>query len=202
VNINWLAQGNEEAMQLQYNAARKVFDALVTSYDIADPGRLEGMILEAVGAESSGLGIEKSRLRQKNGMISYQQFSRLLERYQFETDDNNIGRVPWKKFFTFSRIPRMPEENRIVGDYLPVELLSVLFDMDIETLKEEWAEAEGALKELLSSRGIPYDKALYADRFVDRSRCEVAYDYEGERFRFAFIDIEGEVKEFEFYGKE
>ena len=199
VNINWLGMSNNTVMQAQYNAASKVFEALMQQYNVEDPNRLEEMIITAVTASGEET---QSRLRQKNGIISYQQFEQLLERYQFEADDTNVGKIPWKKYFVFHRTSKLPAENLIAGDYLSVELLSVLFDLDMEMIRDEWAEAEGALKGLLSSHGIVFDKALYAETFVDRSRCEVIYSYGEDRFMFAFIDREGEVKDFEFYGKQ
>jgi len=199
VNINWLGMGNISVMQAQYNAARKVFETLMQEYEVEDPNRLEEMITNAInGSETE----DQRRLRQKNGMISYQQFEQLLSRYQFESDDKNIGRIPWKKYFTFYPASKLPEENLIAGDYLSVELLSVLFNLDKEMIQGEWAEADGALKTLLSAHGIPYDKALFSEKFVDHSRCDVTYSYGEDRFRFAFIDREGEVKDFEFYGKQ
>ena len=199
ININWLGMGNVAIMQAQYNVARKVFESLIQQYQVRDPGRLEEILLEEIGlAEQDG----QSRLRQKNGIISYQQFEHILSRYQFDSDDENIGKIPWKKYFVFYPASKLPGENLIVGDYLSVELLSVLFDLDREILKEEWAEAEGALKNLLSSHGVTYDKKLFAQKFVDHSRCEVSYSYGEDRFMFGFIDREGEVKDFEFYGKQ
>ena len=46
------------------------------------------------------------------------------------------------------------------------------------------------------------NKTFMLKGFLPQSRCEVQYDYEGERFGFVFEDIEGEVKYFEFLGKE
>ena len=199
ININWLGMSNISVMQAQYNVARKVFEAIMQQYEVRDPSLLEEMILEAINGSQRE---EQSRLRYKNGMISYQQFEQLLSRYQFESDDENIGKIPWKKYFVFSPASKLPADNLIAGDYLSVELLSILFDIDKEMVKSEWVEAEGALKTFLSSQGIPYDKALFSKQFINRSQCEVIYSYGEDRFMFSFIDKEGEVKDFEFYGKQ
>ncbi len=90
----------------------------------------------------------------------------------------------------------------MAGDYLSPELLAILFNIDKEVIEGEWTEAEGALKTFLSNNGITYDTKLFAEAFVDRSRCEVSYGYEEERYMFSFVDEEGEVKNFEFYGKQ
>jgi hypothetical protein len=201
VNINWLQYGNSQIMTLQYNAAAKVFDMLMQTYNVENPIRLEEILLESTGGYPSYEREGESRLGQKNGIISYQQFKRILNRYQFETDDENIGRIPWNKYFVFNPVSKVPKENMIIGDYLSAELLSVLFDIDMETLKEEWVPGEGALKRFLNSQGIVYESKLFSKNFTKIAYCEADYDFDGERYRFSFTDEEGEVRNFEFYGK-
>ncbi len=201
VNINWLAAGNESNMAAQYDAVRKVFDSLVQNYDIEDPSRLEEMLLEEIGGSRKYVQKEQSRLRQKNGIISFKQFTDILDRYQRETDDRKIARIPWEKFFVFNERPKDPQADLIDGDYISAELLTVLFDIDLASVKEEWAEGT-ELKTFVSELGGSYNAKLFTQDFLDRSQCDVAYDYEGERFMFRFVDIEGEVKNFEFFGKQ
>jgi len=196
VNINWLASGKSAKMRAQYTAAQKVFDYLAQKYALDNPLRLEEMLLHAIRGSGEE---EQSRFVRKNGIISYQEFAQILSRYQFETDDEAVGRIPWKEYFVFQPSGKRPEENLIAGDFVSRALLAALFDIDPASLKEEWVEAEGALKTLLSAHGIPFDKQLFASEFVQRARCEVHYMYEGERFAFAFKDQEGEVSEFEFF---
>jgi len=202
ININWFGLGNSMVMKAQYNAVQKVFSAVAQKYALSDPARLEEMILEVVRPEKAFPDEAQSRLRQKNGIITYQQFEQLLSRYQFETDDGNVGSVPWQRYFVFHPLSDVPEENRVAGDYISIELLSVLFDLDSAVLSEEWTASEGALKALLERYGITYDKQLFSDTFIDRSVCEVGYTYQGDRYMFSFVDSQGEVKDFAFYGKQ
>jgi len=202
VNINWLAAGNREKMTTQYAAAEKIFEVLVEKYEIENPIRLEEMLLEEIDGAKTTNTDEQSRLRRKNGIISYQQFRQVLSRYQFEVDDEKVGSVPWEKYFVFNPVSKVPEENLIEGDYLSQELLAALFDIDPEILKEEWMPGEGALKKLLGDNGILFDAKLFSKGFMSWSYCEVDFDFEDARYRFAFTDIEGEVKDFEFYGKQ
>jgi len=202
VNINWLGEANNPLMEAQYNTAQSVFEALAEKYEIEDPSLLSEMLYKEIRMGESEKSDSESRLVQKNGIISYQQFEHLLSRYQFEADDRNIGNIPWKKYFVFNPVSTEPEENKIAGDYMSIELLSVLFDIDEATLKEEWQEGDGALKRLLSSYGMAFDKKLYAMNFVDQSSCTVIYAYREKQFAFGFIDKEGEVKNFEFYGEQ
>lgn len=201
VNINWLASGNESNMTAQYDAVQKVFESLVENYDIEDASRLEEMLLEEIGGSRKYVQKEQSRLRQKNGIISFKQFTDILDRYQREADDSKIARIPWKKFFVFNERSKDPQGNLIDGDHISAELLAVLFDIDLASVKEEWAEG-GVLKTFVQEMGGSYNGKLFAQDFLDQSQCDVAYDYEGERFMFRFVDIEGEVKNFEFFGKQ
>jgi len=195
VNINWLQyeSSNNPLKQTRYNTAQKVFDAVAQKYEIEDPALLEEMILSKHAL---------TRLTQKNDIMSYRQFIQLLSDYQFEADDRKIGEIPWEKYFVFTPPSKSPESDMIEGDYLSADLLSILFDIDIQTLNEEWSEGEGAFKTLMKKYGIEYDKKLYAEAFINRSRCDVSYIFNKKQFRFAFSDEEGEVKDFEFYGEE
>jgi len=197
VNVNWLGLGNSQEMLEQYNAAQKVFDAVSQTYNLEDAGRLQEMLLEEIGGTKKFVQKEQSRLRQKNGIISYKQFEGIISRYQLEVDDQKVSRVPWAKLFVFS-----PTAKVIDGDYISAELIALLFDIDFATVKEEWIEGEIKLKTFVQNMGETYDKKLFTEDFLAESECEVQYGHADERFRFTFVDIQGEVKNFEFYGKQ
>jgi hypothetical protein len=197
VNINWLGLGNNQEMVEQYNAAQKVFDAVTQGYNLEDAGRLQEMLLEEIGGKEKFVKKEQSRLRQKNGIISLKQFEAILSRYQLEVDDQKVSRVPWSKLFTFSSTAKV-----IDGDYMSAELVSLLFDIDLAAVKETWIAGETKLKAFVKESGEHYSQKLFAKEFLEEATCEVQYGHADERFRFRFVDIEGEVKDFEFYGKQ
>jgi hypothetical protein len=203
ININWLGQGNNPKTKLQYTMAQKVFDTLVQSYDLADPTRLEEILLQAI-SHQNGYDTDEiqSRLRQKNGIISYQQFARLVEKYQLETDDRNVGRIKWEDYFVFNPVKKGKKRDMISGDYLSSALVAILFDIDEESVKEIWSSTQGSLRKLLAQFGIAYDKKLFTEQITERAACEIIYKYQTEQYRFTFRDIEGEVKDFAFYGKQ
>ena len=202
VNINWLDLANDANMSNRYDAVQKVFEMVIQSYDLEDAAKLETLLLEEIGSKRAVVLKEQSRLPQKNGIITYKQFANILDRYQYESDDTKVGTVPWDKYFVFNPVSKDPEENLIDGNYISAELLAVLFDIDLASVKDEWVEGGLELKTFVQNMGASYEEKLYAKEFLPQSRCEVQYDYEGERFAFAFEDIEGEVKHFEFLGKE
>jgi hypothetical protein len=197
VNVNWLGLGNSQEMIEQYNTAQNLFDIISQTYNLEDAGRLQEMLLEEIGGKEKFVQKEQSRLRQKNGIISYKQFEGIISRYQLEVDDQKVGRVPWAKLFVFS-----PTAKEIDGDYISAELISFLFDIDLATVKEEWIEGEIKLKTFVQNMGGTYDQKLFAKDFLEEAECEVQYGHADERFKFTFVDIQGEVKDFEFYGKQ
>jgi hypothetical protein len=180
---------------------------LAQEYNMEDAGRLHEMLYEEIVLPNEATLENQSRFHQKKGIISFQQFENILSRYQFEVDDPNIGSIPWEKYFSF-----FPKSNKIDAEYSSPELISYLFDIGIETVRE-WAfsnmVAQGAekvtLKALVNQSGGNYAqrKSILADKeFLDRTACSVDYALAGEQYRFRFEYIEGEAKHFEFLGKQ
>ncbi len=201
VNINWLGLGNDSKKTALYTVAQDLFEALAQEYGIEDVGRLHEMLLEEIGSRDKSVLKEKSRLHQKNGIISYQQFTEVISRYQFEIDDSHIGSVPWKKYFSFS-----PKAEKIDAEYSSPELISYLFNIDLETVKE-WGSLMGAgtLENLVTQNGGDYAQRksiLAGETFLEATECSVRYALAEEQYRFNFEYIQGEAKHFEFFGKQ
>jgi len=197
VNINWLSKEDDPKMEEQYKMAQRLFESIVQNYDLEDASRLEELILKEIQDKSPFIQKSDNRLFQKNGIISFKQFKRILQQYQFETNDEKISRIPWNKYFIFSE-----KSGPIDGNYLSAELIAVLFDIDIESVREEWTEGTMNLKDFVTQMGGTFNDKLYAKEFVEEAKCSVQYTYQDEQFEFSFIDSEGEVKDFEFNGKQ
>jgi len=198
VNVNWLGWGAEK--EALYSVAQELFEFLSQEYDIEDVGRLQELLLEEIGSKGRYVQKEQSRLHQKNGIISYQQFEEVLTRYQFEADDPHIGSVPWEKYFSFS-----PKAEKIDAQYSSPELIAYLFGLDLEIAKE-WIPSAGAgsLEEFVTQNGGEYTerKAILAgETFMDETECLVSYMLDEQQYSFRFEYIQGEAKHFEFYGK-
>lgn len=201
VNINWLGLGNDSKKAALYTVAQELFELLAQEYDIEDVGRLQEMLLEEIGGTNQFVEKEESRLHQKKGIISYQQFIEIVSRYQFEVDDPKIGTVPWKAYFSFSL-----HADKIDGEYSSPELISYLFDIDVETAEERVSTIEnGSLKNFVNTYGGDYAKRkniLAGEEFLEAAECSVGYALEDGQYRFKFDYIQGEAKHFEFYGKQ
>ncbi len=197
VNINWLGKSEDPKMAEQFNAARDLFEAIAQTYDLEDAGRLEELLLAQMEGKKPFVQKPSNRLLQKNGIISFKQFGQTLQQYQFETDDRKVSLVPWEKYFVFGNTGELMD-----GDYFSAELIALLFDIDLEMVKEEWTEGGMKLKDFVQQMGGSYNDKLYAKEFVEEAKCSVQYAYQDERFEFTFIDSQGEVKDFEFNGKQ
>ncbi|UPT77579.1 hypothetical protein MN086_00130 [Sulfurovum sp. XGS-02] len=201
VNINWLGLGSSGKNAAYSSVAQELFEAIAQEYTIQDPGRLQEMLLEEIGGKNRWVQKEQSRLHQKNGIISYRQFSDIISRYQFEVDDPEIGAVPWKKYFSFS-----PEADKIDAQYSSPELLAYLFDMDVSTVQEWTSLVErGTLENFIRENGGEYEKRksiLAGETFLEAAECSVRYAMADDQYGFKFEYIQGEAKYFEFYGKQ
>ena len=197
ININWLGLENDTKMYPNYAITQKLFDAIAVTYNLADPTMLEEMLLEEIRNDEKFQQKFHSRLLQKSGIINYQQFAQIIERYQLEADDPVVMTIPWEKLFSFTT-----EVDVVDGDYMSPEVVSILFDIELSTVEEEWVPGSGALKTFTQSYNLEYDKKVFAQKFVEHAVCEVVYTYADEPYRFAFVYSQGEVKHFEFFGRQ
>ncbi len=197
VDVNWLGLHNNAQKQHLYQIAQHLFDTLAQEYGLQDADRLLEMLLIEISSNRKFVKKSQSRLIQKNGIISYQQFSNIIRRYEIEVDDLKVARVPWSKYFSFSG-----KAEKIDAEFSSAELISFLFDIDLNTVRE-WKRNphRPSLQQFVNNNGGDYDgykKLLAGSTFLDTSRCSVSF---GAGYRFTFDYIAGESKYFEFYGK-
>jgi len=206
ININWLGQHNNQKMKLHYNTAINIFESIVQLYSLEDGARLQEMLLKEIGGKKRFVKMEESRLQQKKGILTYNQFERIVKRYQFEVDDAKASRVPWKKFFVFNLLATDMKANVVDAEYSSPELISLLFDIDMQIVREWYGSLEkGSVKSFVNENNPYIYKAMtkiLAKGFLKSSICTVSYAYADGRYKFNFEDIDSEVKNFEFYGKQ
>jgi len=198
ININWLAMDRKKEKQYLFDISESLYDTLMQSYTLEDPSRLLEMILQEITSGQKFIKQEQSRLMQKNGIISYQQFSDIISRYEIEVDDLKVASVPWKKYFSF-----YDRAEKINVEHSSIELISFLFDIDINTVREWKAMVEDrpSLQVFVENNGGDYNdkkKLFKAKKDLSESRCNVRF---GGGYRFTFDYIDGEAKYFEFFGK-
>ncbi len=209
VNINWLGlkvtnnmPKNKSHYALLKSTANELFEQISQEYQIEEPDRLYDMILEEIGGKRKSVQKEQSRLHQKNGIISFKQFSYIVSRYRYEVDDTKVMRVPWQKYFSFSNTAK-----KINIEYSSAELIAYLFDIDLSSARE-WVSSleKSSLQSFVSEyAGVEmYNEKksiLNNSKFLGESECFVSYGLMGGQYRFKFEYIQGEAKHFEFYGK-
>ncbi len=197
-NINWLAMEKQQDMQEAYNFAQSVFEFLVQQYNVQDASRLYEMLLNEIQGKDEFTKGTTGRLRQKKGIITYKQFAQIVTKYQLEVDDPKISQIPWKKYFTFSSNAKV-----IDAEYSSAELLSLLFDIDIQSIKEWQAqEMKSSLESFVNESGGSYmarEKLIAGKNFLEESQCMVTYKSADRQYSFKFEYIQGEAKHFEFY---
>jgi hypothetical protein len=211
ININWLSpylskgEKRDKLYQIKRNLARSVYQMLMSEHRVKDPQELFKRILERIGGKKKYVQTEHSRLRQKNGIISYAQFEEIVTQYQLEVDDPKVGKVPWEKYFSFTR-----EGVRIDAEYSAAELLHYLFQIELGTIRE-WQvgrrtdEDTRSLKQLVNDEFQQASYAKYAPILVAEKQapfdalCRVGYNVGGHNYHFTFEYINGGGRHFEFF---
>lgn len=201
-NLNWLTLPDNAATQRYKSALATLFDKIAERYQIDDMGMLVEMIETYIErnrsrAKSSGA----KPYQQKNGMISFREFERIVETYIEKTDDRSVERVPWEALFVFAPPTEKLSRNHVDGDYMSPALVSVWFDLDPEEVAGTWSPGKGALEAFAKRQFVDYDKKLFRTKFPKRSVCRAQYIYKSTPYGFRFVDQNGEVKYFEFLGK-
>ena len=88
---------------------------------------------------------------------------------------------------------------------MSAEALAALFDMELSTVEDEWIPGSGALQTFKQTyQPDEYDKysKVFSKKFVELAECEVVYTYAQEPYKFTFMYSQGEVKHFEFLGRQ
>jgi hypothetical protein len=197
ININWLGYEDNQSMQPQYDMAQMLFDKMVDEYSIEDATMLLDKIIEAIKQDRE---IEsKSRLRDKRGINSIEQFNNIVRDYQFEADDKKIEFIDWELFFSFDF-----DSVVVDGDYISANLVAMLFDMDYDVIKDEWFMGDDLEKFISKHNGDKsnYNKKIFTKDIIERLSCKVTYSYQNSIYAFGFDYLDEGAKRFEFYGNQ
>ena len=194
VDINWLALQNDNKNQKKYNMVSTLLDNISMKYNLEDDSQLLDFILQDIEGKN-----ESIRLKQKKGILSIKQFNTILNRYFVATGDTKVFSVPWSRYFTF-----VSKNANIDSKYLSAQLISLLFDLDSELVKDEWIEGED-LAAFLKDNGANmenFDKKIFSKALLKQMKCTTAYSYNSGVYSFSFNYLDGKVEYFEFYAKQ
>ncbi|CAA6817211.1 MAG: Unknown protein [uncultured Sulfurovum sp.] len=201
VPINWLTSEQASGLQEKSNLVRDVLKYVIELYDIEDPNKLEQLLVERVIGKHVGNQDYEPRLKNKKGIVSKQQFDRILTNYALEYDDPKALKVPWNKYFSF--VPT-DKQTRIDGNYLSPEFISAAFDIPIEIVQDSWIVGESTLATFLKENAIstPINNKIYANKALNAMHCEETFAYKERQYKYKFNYIEGRSSNFEFNGQQ
>ncbi len=201
ININWLGLENNSSEESQnlYRMAQLVFDRLSEQHDIIDSAALLMKIKNAVGNTVETKEISQAFIEQTKGIISLSQLQSIAREYQFESDDMNTEKIEWGKYFSFDQ-----NSTSMDAGYLSPELISLLFDIELDMVQNDWMAGD-ELQPFIASHGG--DLSLYQEKIfqahpAERMRCRIQYGHQGGIYAMGFNYLEGKAEKFEFYGKQ
>jgi hypothetical protein len=201
VPINWLEEGSKWKTIEKTNLAKDVLMQIMEQYDIAEPTKLEELIMQEITGDVSQDQEYDPRVKQQKGIVSKEQFYRVITDYRLLYDDTKAMLVPWEKYFSFSQVNA---KTNIDGVYLTPEFISVAFDIPIEIVLDSWIVGESTLVGFLRENAIvaPINNKIYSKKALNAMHCEQRYAYRDGQYRFNFDYIQGRGTNFEFNGKE
>ena len=201
VPISWLDESFTQKVPEKTSLAKSVLQNVMEQYEIEDPSQLEKLISTAVSGKSLENIDYKPRVKVKKGIVSKEQFNRIITDYLFLSDDTKVLTIPWEKYFTFITVDN---KTKIDGVYLSTEFISVAFEIPIEIVQESWNPQEMTLIEFLQQNGVlePINKNIYSKKPLNAMHCETTYAYKKNQYGFNFNYIEGRSQNFEFNGQQ
>ena len=199
--ISWLDEDLTKLVPEKRILTQEVLRTVMEQYEIQEPNALEEMITQAVSGKVLNHEDYIPRIKSQKGIVSKEQFNRIVTDYFLTYDDPKVLVIPWDKYFSFTKVNN---KTKIDGMYLSPEFISAAFDIPIEIVQESWIEGESTLVPFLRENAIssPVNKKIYANIALNAMHCEQTYGYQGRQYGFKFDYIEGRSGNFEFSGQE
>jgi len=198
ININWLQHENNETHKVLYDIAQLLFEGIMQKYNPANPSQLEDMIKSAIDPENNK-GDDRGYLKPKVGIRSLAQLERIALDYRLMTDDKEVEKIPWGQYFSF-------EYDSLTADagYFSEELVSILFGIDIETVKGEWESGEDLATFVRTFGGDEsfLDPKIFLTQMSEKMHCHITYGMNEDGYAFGFDYRQERIDGFEFYGKQ
>ena len=206
VPIKWLDEKFTKKKIDRLELARKVLTAILEKYEIEEPNKLEEMIISKVTGENQQDREYQPRIKQPKGIFSKKEFYKLLLDYRMRYDDAKVFKIPWDKYFVFIDVT---DKAVIDGDYITAELISIAFDIPLQSVKDDWIvptnieEDKMTLKEFLTRNATEevFDNKLFSNKALNVMHCEERYSYRDRYYSFSFDYSEERSVNFEFHGE-
>jgi hypothetical protein len=198
--ISWLDPQVSPAVPDKNTLAKDVLAYVINLYEIEDPNGLEEMLLEAITGRPLQNVDYEPRLKIQKGIISKQQFDRIITAYVLQYDDPKALQVPWDKYFSFVKVDA---KTKIDGNYLSPEFISAAFDIPIEIVQDSWIVGESTLSTFLRDNAIStaINNKIYANKALNAMHCKQTFAYKERQYGFQFNYLEGRSNNFEFNGQ-
>ncbi len=199
VPIAWLDKSLFSKTPNKVVLANKILNYIAETYDVQEANELERLIKQAVMGKVSQNEDDAPRIKSKKGIISKQQFYRIISDYRLRFNDPKVLSIPWERYFTFTKVDKT---TKIDGVFLSAEFISAAFEIPIEVVKDSWIPGESTLSRFLSenSLGKP-DKKLYSTKALNAMHCEEIYANGDMQYKMNFDYFKGRSSNFEFNGK-
>ena len=135
VPISWLDAEVSSALPAKNTLAKDVFAHIADLYEIEDPNGLEEILLQSITGRHLQNIDYKPRLKIQKGIVSKQQFYRIISNYAIKYDDPKALSIPWEKYFSFGAVDA---KTKIDGAYPSAEFVSAAFNIPIEIVQDGW----------------------------------------------------------------
>jgi len=195
INISWLGLDGAKDGEQRYALAQTVFDTLVDEANLRESSTLLEKILAELKHRNGTTFGAQSRINKKKGIITFKKFREILDDYRYETDDKRVYKIAWEKYFTFGH-----SEKKLDGDFITQELLALLYEIDIQVVREDFVQGE--LAGFLSEIGEEKRRYswLFPKKALPIAHCKVGYSFRQGSYGFSFNYMNERIEGFEFFG--
>ncbi len=207
VPIKWLDENFTKQIPQRFELAKKVLSSILEKFDIKEPNRLEELILSNITDIELEDREYSYRLDRAKGIVSKEQFYKILLEYRLQYDDDTVFKIAWDRYFVFVDVT---EKALIDGAYVTPEVISIAFDIPLESVKDDWVERSSnideekiTLKKFLTENDMAenFDKKLFSDSGLNAMHCEERFAYRENFYSFSFDYSNERSLNFEFNGE-
>lgn len=194
IPIQWLDKNKETDNLGQYTTAIKFFDIFAEKYNIQNRSILLDIIQSRLSQIQSSIYFESRFDTQKNYRVD---ISSIILNYCKQTNDWKTCEVGWDDVYSMYDAPQ------IESKYLSDELVSILFKIPIENIKQKRKNGEILIQFISDNNGDRslYDEKIFSNIDKDEMSCIVTFDYMSQKYQYSFNYQNKKVTNFEFSEK-